>query len=105
MIDIDECAIESSCSHLCVNSNGSYTCSCLYGYALRRDGRTCKASGPEPSLLFANRIDIRKMQPERHELKPVLQNLKNAIALGRFPVVDFVFFSERAVVLTVVHLF
>lgn len=81
--DIDECKVEGSCSQTCNNSFGSFTCSCLTGYTLRLDQRTCKATGPEPALLFTNRIDIRKMVPDKSELKPILRDLKNAIGLGK----------------------
>ncbi|PIO34909.1 hypothetical protein AB205_0047290, partial [Aquarana catesbeiana] len=40
--DIDECKImNGGCDSLCENSEGSYKCSCLDGYALVPDGRTC----------------------------------------------------------------
>ena len=40
--DIDECIEErDSCTQTCINTVGSYTCSCLTGYGLGRDGRTC----------------------------------------------------------------
>ena len=40
--DIDECSTnEHGCEHVCINSKGSYSCSCREGYALNGDGRTC----------------------------------------------------------------
>lgn len=33
----------------------------MTGYVLRPDLRTCKAMGAPPTLLFANRIDIRQV--------------------------------------------
>ena len=40
--DIDECLEEAdSCRHICVNTNGSYTCQCLQGFRLERDGFSC----------------------------------------------------------------
>ncbi|KAF2355889.1 EGF-like calcium-binding domain [Trinorchestia longiramus] len=40
--DLDECRAEPGpCSHLCVNTDGSYRCSCFPGYKLRDDGVTC----------------------------------------------------------------
>ena len=39
--DINECAI-ASCSQGCVNTKGSYECTCtIPGYVLADDGRTC----------------------------------------------------------------
>ncbi|CAJ1062511.1 complement C1r-A subcomponent-like [Xyrichtys novacula] len=49
-IDIDECSAqpaESSgplCSQICLNTLGSYLCSCQHGYELRSDQRTCVLS-------------------------------------------------------------
>ncbi|XP_067646329.1 fibrillin-3 [Eurosta solidaginis] len=40
-VDIDECAVGTSgCQH-CVNTDGSYECTCPGGYDLAEDGRTC----------------------------------------------------------------
>ena len=42
VIDIDECTLEiDNCAHDCMNSHGSYTCSCRTGYTLDADGFTC----------------------------------------------------------------
>lgn len=41
-LDLDECTMEvHSCSHLCHNTPGSYTCSCKDGYQLQADKRHC----------------------------------------------------------------
>lgn len=40
--DIDECTIENGgCSEACINTNGSYTCTCTNGYQLGNDGKSC----------------------------------------------------------------
>ena len=40
--DIDECEQGiSGCEHNCINSNGSFTCSCNEGYRLAIDGKSC----------------------------------------------------------------
>ena len=40
--DVDECASGvSRCTQTCLNTIGSYTCSCTTGYRLDRDGYTC----------------------------------------------------------------
>lgn len=65
--DIDECQFEYDpvCSQLCMNTIGSFECSCMKGYVLRPDGRTCKATGDPPTLIFANRVDIRQVSDPR----------------------------------------
>ncbi|CAH1786568.1 unnamed protein product [Owenia fusiformis] len=79
--DFDECAIDGTCSQLCTNMPGSYECSCVRGYTLKPDGRGCKALGGEAYLIFANRVDIRKVLPDKSEYTSILQGLENAIAL------------------------
>ena len=43
--DVDECqragGNRSDCAQLCVNTVGSYTCSCKRGYELANDAKTC----------------------------------------------------------------
>eukprot|EP00731_Ephydatia_muelleri_P017659 Em0010g757a len=40
--DINECAVNNgSCSQVCTNTAGSYTCSCYSGSYLSSDGKTC----------------------------------------------------------------
>uniref|UniRef100_A0A673A7A1 complement subcomponent C1r n=1 Tax=Sphaeramia orbicularis TaxID=375764 RepID=A0A673A7A1_9TELE len=50
-IDIDECSAPEPrsgsgplCSQICLNTLGSYLCSCYHGYELRQDQRTCVLS-------------------------------------------------------------
>lgn len=43
--DIDECESPGVCSHLCINSPGSYQCNCLRGYIMEPDGHRCKITG------------------------------------------------------------
>ncbi|TNN02757.1 hypothetical protein fugu_010244 [Takifugu bimaculatus] len=49
-IDIDECAAEPEedkeplCPQICLNTLGTYMCSCHHGYKLRSDQRTCVLS-------------------------------------------------------------
>ena len=41
-IDINECTEDSDgCAHTCVNTAGSYYCSCRSGYRLASNGRGC----------------------------------------------------------------
>lgn len=40
---------------------GGFSCSCVEGYVLRPDARSCKALGQPVRLMFANRVDIRQV--------------------------------------------
>ena len=40
--DIDECSLDNDgCEHNCINTVGSFFCSCNTGYALTLDGKNC----------------------------------------------------------------
>lgn len=54
----------------------------------------CRVPGPEPVLLFANRIDIRQVLPHRSEYTLLLNNLENAIALDFHHRRELVFWSD-----------
>ncbi|XP_064634178.1 low-density lipoprotein receptor-related protein 4-like isoform X2 [Lineus longissimus] len=93
-VDFDECSIDGTCSQLCQNTHGSFQCSCVQGYQLKKDGRGCKALGGEAYLIFANRVDIRKVLPNNHEYTSILQGLENAIALDFHHELGLVFWSD-----------
>ena len=41
--DINECLMNNGgCSQICINTNGSFMCSCLTGYSLSIDNTTCQ---------------------------------------------------------------
>ncbi|XP_015608522.1 low-density lipoprotein receptor-related protein 4 isoform X2 [Cephus cinctus] len=81
--DINECEFERDpvCSQVCNNTPGSFTCGCMKGYVLRPDLRTCKALGANPTLLFANRVDIRQVSLSNSKHTSIRKGLHNAIAL------------------------
>ena len=43
-VDIDECGEEgtSNCTQICNNEDGGYSCTCIDGYQIDSDNRTCK---------------------------------------------------------------
>lgn len=43
LLDFDECSVYGTCSQLCTNTDGSFTCGCVEGYLLQPDNRSCKA--------------------------------------------------------------
>ena len=40
--DTDECLVAGSCSQTCLNTKGSFQCSCVEGYTLEANKFTCK---------------------------------------------------------------
>ncbi|XP_066270856.1 von Willebrand factor D and EGF domain-containing protein-like [Branchiostoma lanceolatum] len=48
--DIDECILTNhGCEHQCLNTPGSYGCSCPAGHVLSADGKSCEVQTGEPS--------------------------------------------------------
>ncbi|XP_067654975.1 low-density lipoprotein receptor-related protein 4-like [Haliotis asinina] len=92
--DFDECGFDGTCSQMCENTRGSYKCSCVSGYRLKPDGRGCKALGGEAYLIFANRVDIRRVTTDRSEYTSILEGLRNAIALDFHHEKGLVFWSD-----------
>ena len=44
-LDKDECLVgNGGCSHVCTNTDGSYSCGCPHGWRLGLDGRTCEGN-------------------------------------------------------------
>ena len=40
--DINECTSNNgNCEHICINTNGSYSCSCYNGYSLDMNRKNC----------------------------------------------------------------
>ncbi|XP_022244841.1 low-density lipoprotein receptor-related protein 4-like isoform X1 [Limulus polyphemus] len=81
-LDIDECKWDGSCSQECQNTVPGYQCFCKEGYTLLQNNRGCKASGLDPFILFANRVDIRRTTMDGSLYTSVLSNLENAIAVN-----------------------
>ena len=83
--DVDECKLFGVCSQNCNNTKGSFKCSCLPGYETEYGSTThCKldlVSQPEPSLIFANRNDLRQLDMHTGHYRLLLNNTKSAVAL------------------------
>ncbi|KAJ8919440.1 hypothetical protein NQ315_016538 [Exocentrus adspersus] len=94
--DVNEClyATDPVCSQTCNNTIGSFKCGCMTGYVLRPDLRTCKAVGAPPTLLFANRIDIREVSLSNTKYTAILRGLHNAIALDYHYDKGFIYWSD-----------
>uniref|UniRef100_A0A4W4DUT5 EGF-like domain-containing protein n=1 Tax=Electrophorus electricus TaxID=8005 RepID=A0A4W4DUT5_ELEEL len=57
-VDMDECAeTPAVCDHACVNTDGSFQCSCNHGYILEPDGSSCKFIG-ESYLLASVQAEL-----------------------------------------------
>lgn len=74
-VDVDECRTSFTlCSHGCLNTLGSFMCSCPHPLVLGSDRRTC-AAGPLDSSTSASILSVEVREAEREE-----QNLRWEVA-------------------------
>ncbi|XP_067000750.2 vitellogenin receptor [Anabrus simplex] len=72
--DNDECQEYGKCSQKCTNRPGTYSCSCMEGYSLQEDNRTCKAEGGEALLLFSTMTKLRGYFLSSKIYFPIVEN-------------------------------
>uniref|UniRef100_A0A8D8WN38 Vitellogenin receptor n=1 Tax=Cacopsylla melanoneura TaxID=428564 RepID=A0A8D8WN38_9HEMI len=69
-VDINECSIDSMCAQTCVNTRGSYECTCMQPeFLLRPDHVTCKAVGAPMEVLYTMDDQLRKVDQSSAHLK------------------------------------
>ncbi|XP_053432490.1 low-density lipoprotein receptor-related protein 8 isoform X10 [Nycticebus coucang] len=80
--DIDECEDPDACSQICVNYKGYFKCECHPGYEMDILTKNCKAvAGRNPSLIFTNRHEVRKIDLVKRDYSRLIPMLKNVVAL------------------------
>lgn len=65
-LDIDECTENTDgCTQICINTAGSYRCSCRSGYRLQSDGLLCNGEPPQKwkyaELILHGYLDVSLM--------------------------------------------
>ena len=88
--DIDECRERLICDHYCINTLGSYRCSCKENYQLKTDKHTCTIRTNQkyilPSLIGLFDNQIRKLnltfEYELEKIQEWLNNTKTFITLA-----------------------
>nr|XP_033781182.1 very low-density lipoprotein receptor [Geotrypetes seraphini] len=95
--DINECQNPEICSQICVNLKGGYKCECSRGYQMDLATGVCKAVGREPSLIFTNRRDIRKIGLERKEYIQLVEQLRHTVALDADIAGQKIFWADTSV--------
>lgn len=78
--DINECQIFGTCTQGCVNTNGSYYCTCAKGFTLKSDHQTCIARGNDAILLYTTPKNIKSIYLNAHVVD-VVQKTKQAIGV------------------------
>ncbi|CAG0924308.1 unnamed protein product, partial [Notodromas monacha] len=99
--DIDECQVWGTCSQSCLNFEGSYKCECYQGYTkdLTNPNKCRVSEGGNPELMFANVVDIRKLQLNgdssvSRDMALVAAETRSATALDYAHKLGLVFWSD-----------
>ncbi|XP_053949774.1 putative vitellogenin receptor isoform X2 [Anastrepha ludens] len=81
--DVDECLeMYGLCSQGCMNTRGSYRCTCNEGYTLKDDNRTCEAHGGDPLLLYTTQIAVMGVHLRDKFVYAVATNLTKVIGVA-----------------------
>ncbi|XP_023397124.2 lysosomal thioesterase PPT2 isoform X2 [Loxodonta africana] len=80
-VDVDECRTSVTlCSHHCLNTVGSFTCSCPHGLGLGPDGHTCaKGSQEPPTSTSILSVAIREVEHDEHTLRQEIRELRGRL--------------------------
>ncbi|RVE67693.1 hypothetical protein OJAV_G00105640 [Oryzias javanicus] len=82
-----------TCGHGCLPTEAGLVCACPQGSALLEDGQTC--SGPPPSLLVANLVDVRVISAEGGEDQTLVSEPRGSIlAVDYDPLQNEVYFAS-----------
>uniref|UniRef100_UPI00358E0184 very low-density lipoprotein receptor-like isoform X2 n=1 Tax=Myxine glutinosa TaxID=7769 RepID=UPI00358E0184 len=80
--DVDECKLPGTCSQLCTNFKGGFKCHCYAGYSMDPYTKSCKAKGQPPFLIFANRMDVRRVDLHSGEYLRIVPQTRNTVAVA-----------------------
>ncbi|KAK9679907.1 Low-density lipoprotein receptor repeat class B [Popillia japonica] len=81
-LDTHPCEAWGVCSQECKPMGSRYKCECLPEYSLADDGFTCKSVVNATAIvIFSNRHELRGVDLHRFNVKALISNLKNTIAL------------------------
>ena len=69
-----------SCSQICQNTVGCFSCSCMEGYTMQNS--SCVATMGEPLLFFSTKSEVRGLKVNSMEYFPVATNLPYVIVIG-----------------------
>jgi hypothetical protein len=101
--DINECRERVICDHYCINTLGSYRCSCQENYQLKSDKHTCTLRTSEFSSLYAlfNQGIYQLNMNNENELdktKEIFITLTNhAYLIDHDPIDNYLYFAECSV--------
>ena len=77
-LDIDECQLFGSCSQICQNTVGSFSCSCMLAYT--KQNSSCVTTMREPLLFFST--EVRGLRVNSMEYFSIATNLPYVIGIG-----------------------
>lgn len=95
-MDVDECATAThTCSQMCTNTNGSYSCSCNDGFRLSDSmSGVCRALKDDINLIFSSGPEIRGYDPQKMDQFDVIGEEKRIEALDYDPVHQILFWAD-----------
>jgi low density lipoprotein-related protein 2 len=95
-LDIDECVSGThTCSHQCINLNGTYSCSCRDGFQLSdRMSGVCKAVKEDITLMFSSGSEIRAFDLSKRKEFEVIASEKRIEAIDYNPETQIVFWAD-----------
>ncbi|XP_028846293.1 low-density lipoprotein receptor-related protein 2a isoform X3 [Denticeps clupeoides] len=81
--DVNECELYGTCPQLCMNSKGSYECSCAPGFRSvgPQHGMECAAEGNPPVLLLPDNVRIRRFNLSSEQYSDYVENAEHIQAL------------------------
>ncbi|NWI34984.1 EGFL7 protein, partial [Sula dactylatra] len=85
--DVDECAGQShGCGQLCINTAGSYRCTCQDGFSLAADDKACQPLVPAPEPETFSQAGLpSEMKEEMKDLKSRVEALEQKLQLVLAP--------------------
>jgi len=96
-VDIDECSFEPPlCSQNCLNTRGAFQCSCVTGYSLGVDNRTCVANGIEAVAFITTAREIRSLSLKSKEYTLVQTSVSQVHSVDVDYDDRFVFWTEKS---------
>ncbi|MFH4979340.1 hypothetical protein AB6A40_006049 [Gnathostoma spinigerum] len=92
----NECLDARSCSQTCTDEKHGYTCSCVEGYTLSADKRTCKVSEnlQDMRIYVSNRNRIYWSDHHLDNWRTFAAQVENAIAIAWDSVEDRIYWSD-----------
>ncbi|XP_066588132.1 low-density lipoprotein receptor-related protein 2 isoform X2 [Prorops nasuta] len=94
--DVNECLTgQHTCSQICTNLNGTYSCSCRQGFQLSDNlSGVCRTEDDQATLIFSNGAELRAYDMRHREEFYVISDEKRIQAVDFHPRSEYVFWID-----------